>query len=322
MRRARWQAPARSVLLALRKAAISLASVLAALLLACFLLLHLVPGDPAQRVAGLDATPEDVANVRHALRLDRSLVVQFVDYAASVAHLEFGKSFVTNEPVARVIADRLPKTLELALAAILLVMGISLPFGMLAAAFTRENRNRGFELAFTAVTSTMSALPNFLSATFLAFFFAVWLRWLPVAGASQWSAVILPATAVGLRPLAELTRIVRVETLNVLAQDYLRTARGKRLPGRLIYLRHVLPNVLTSTLTIGGLVFAGLVGGTVVVENVFAWPGLGTALVQAILARDYPVVQGITLLLGFAVVLVNTAVDTTLNLVDPRVLRR
>jgi peptide/nickel transport system permease protein len=192
---------------------------------------------------------------------------------------------------------------------------------MLAAALTRENRNRGFELAFTAVTSTMSALPNFLSATFLAFLFAVWLRWLPVAGASQWSAVILPAIAVGLRPLAELSRIVRVETLNVLTQDYVRTARGKRLPARLIYLRHVLPNVLTSALTIGGLVFAGLVGGTVVVENVFAWPGLGTALVQAILARDYPVVQGITLLLGMAVVLVNTAVDTTLKLVDPRVLR-
>jgi peptide/nickel transport system permease protein len=113
-----------------------------------------------------------------------------------------------------------------------------------------------------------------------------------------------------------------VETLNVLAQDYLRTARAKRLPAWLIYLRHVLPNVLTSALTIGGLIFSGLVGGTVVVENVFAWPGLGTALVQAILARDYPVVQGITLLLGLAVVVANTAVDAVLALIDPRILKR
>jgi peptide/nickel transport system permease protein len=322
MRLSRWQRPARSLWLAARKALVGLASVLAALVFACFLILHLVPGDPAVRVAGLDATPEDVANVRHALGLDRPLWVQFADYAASVARLEFGQSFVTREPVARVIADRLPKTFELAAAATLLVMGLSLPLGMLAAHLTREDRNRPLELGFTAATSAMSALPNFLSATFLAFLFAVWLRWLPVAGASQWSSVVLPAAAVGLRPLAELMRIVRVETLNVLAQDYLRTARAKRLPRALIYLRHVLPNVLTSALTIGGLIFAGLVGGTVVVENVFAWPGLGTALVQAILARDYPVVQGVTLLLGVAVVVVNTAVDTALALIDPRVLRR
>jgi peptide/nickel transport system permease protein len=313
---------ARPILLALRKAMLGLVCVLAALLLACFLLLHLVPGDPAVRVAGVDATPEDVANVRHVLGLDRPLSIQFATYLASVARLEFGRSFVTNEPVNQVIADRLPKTLELALAATLLVISVSLPAGMLAAALTREDRNRVFELGFTAVTSTMSALPNFLTATFLGFLFAVWLGWLPVAGAGQWSSVILPALAVGLRPLGELARIVRVETLNVLAQDYLRTARAKRLPAWLIYLRHVLPNVLTSALTIGGLIFSGLVGGTVVVENVFAWPGLGTALVQAILARDYPVVQGITLLLGLAVVVANTAVDAVLALIDPRILKR
>ncbi len=315
----RW---GRAAALALRRAVTSLASVLAALMLACFLLVHLVPGDPALRVAGLDATPEDVANVRHTLGLDLPLAEQFANYVSGIAHLDFGKSFVTSEPVVQVIADRLPKTLELAFAAMLLVMGTSLPLGMFAAALTRNDRNRVFEVAFTATTSAMSALPNFLSATFLAFLFAVWLRWLPAAGATQWSSVILPAVAVGLRPLAELARIVRVEMLNALAQDYVRTARSKRLPHWLIYLRHVLPNVLTGALTIGGLLFAGLIAGTVVVENVFAWPGLGTALVQGILTRDYPVVQGITLLLGFAVVTVNTWVDAALTLLDPRAVKR
>ncbi|MFI4981763.1 MAG: ABC transporter permease, partial [Nevskiales bacterium] len=229
----RW---GRAAALALRRAASSLASVLTALMLACFLLVHLVPGDPAVRVAGLDATPEDVANVRHTLGLDLPLAQQFVNYVTGIARLDFGKSFVTREAVVQVIADRLPKTLELAIAAMLLVMGASLPLGMVAAALTRDDRNRFFDVAFTAATSTMSALPNFLSATFLAFFFAVWLRWLPAAGATEWSSVILPAVAVGLRPLAELARIVRVEMLNALAQDYVRTARGKRLPQWLIYL--------------------------------------------------------------------------------------
>ncbi len=316
---ARW---GRAAALALRRAGTSLASVLIALMLACFLLVHLVPGDPAVRVAGLDATAEDVANVRHTLGLDQPLPRQFANYVGGVLRFDFGKSFVTREPVAQVIADRLPRTLEPAVAAMLLVMGASLPLGMLAATLTQNNRNRAFDVAFTATTSTMSALPNFLSATFLAFFFAVWLRWLPAAGATHWSSVILPAVAVGLRPLAELARIVRVEMLNALAQDYVRTARGKRLPRWMIYLRHVLLNVLTGALTLGGLLFAGLVAGTVVVENVFAWPGLGTALVQAILARDYPVVQGITLLLGFAVVSVNTAVDATLTMIDPRAVKR
>jgi peptide/nickel transport system permease protein len=317
-----WHPAAWVSVRALRHGLVSLATVLLALMLACFLLLHLVPGDPAVRVAGLDATPQDIANVRHALGLDHPLVIQFAQYVAGVARLDFGRSFVTGEPVAQVIADRLPKTFELAFGAMLAVIVLSVPLGMTAAGLTQQDRNRGLELVFTATTASMSALPNFLSATFLAFVFAVWLRWLPAGGAGRWDSVILPIAAVGLRPLADLTRIVRVETLGALVQDYARTARGKRLPTMLLYLRHILPNVLTGALTIGGLLFAGLIGGTVVVENVFAWPGLGTALVQAILARDYPVVQGVTLLLGAAVVIVNPSVDTALRLIDPRSLPR
>ncbi|MGQ0548529.1 MAG: ABC transporter permease [Armatimonadota bacterium] len=303
--------------LALRRAA-GLGIVLGALLIASFLIVRLIPGDPARAIAGFDASQEEVERVRTALGLDRPVLIQFVAYTRNALRLDFGESFVTSEPVTKVIADRLPKTGQLALVSLLLVLALSVPLGMIAGALTREGRNRGAEVAFTAVTSVGGALPEFLASTFLAFIFAVWLRWLPVAGADVSTAFILPALAISIRPIAILSRIVRVETLNVLAQDYIRTARSKRLPARLLYLRHTLPNVLTAALTIGGLLFAGLLGGAVIVENVFAWPGLGTAVVSAVLARDYPVIQGVILMLGIAVVLVNTLVDILLGMVDPR----
>lgn len=309
------------VRLALRRTA-SLGIVLAALLVASFLMVRLIPGDPARTIAGFDASREEVERVRQALGLDRPLLTQFVAYTRNALRLNFGESFVTSEPVTKIIADRLPETGQLALVALLLVLFLSVPLGMIAGALTREGRNRGAEVAFTAVTSIGGALPEFLASTFLAFFFAVWLRWLPVAGADSSAAIILPALAISIRPIAILSRIVRVEALNVLAQDYIRTARSKRLPATLLYLRHTLPNVLTAALTIGGLLFTGLLGGAVIVENVFAWPGLGTAVVSAVLARDYPVIQGVILMLGIAVVLVNTFVDILLGIVDPRSLIR
>lgn len=309
------------VRLALRRTA-SLGIVLAALLVASFLIVRLIPGDPARTIAGFDASREEVDSVRQALGLDRPLLTQFVVYARNALRLNFGESFVTSEPVTKIIADRLPETGQLALVALVLVLLLSVPLGMIAGALTREGRNRGAEVAFTTVTSIGGALPEFLASTFLAFIFAVWLRWLPVAGADTSAAIILPALAISIRPIAILSRIVRVETLNVLAQDYIRTARSKRLPARLLYLRHTLPNVLTAALTIGGLLFTGLLGGAVIVENVFAWPGLGTAVVSAVLARDYPVIQGVILMLGIAVVLVNTLVDILLGIVDPRSLIR
>jgi peptide/nickel transport system permease protein len=296
----------------------SLGIVLASLLVASFSIVRLIPGDPARTIAGIDATQDEVERVRRALGLDQPALVQFVRYTQHAGRLDFGRSFVTDEPVTKVIADRLPKTAQLALVALLLVMILSVPLGMIIGAVTREGRHRRVEVAFAAATSVGGALPEFLASTFLAFVFAVWLRWLPVAGADEGAAIILPALAISLRPVSVLSRIVRVETLNVLAQDYMRTARSKRLPPHLLYLRHALPNVLTAALTIGGLLFTGLLGGAVIVENVFAWPGLGTAVVQAVLNRDYPVIQGVILMLGIAVVLVNTAVDILLGMVDPR----
>jgi peptide/nickel transport system permease protein len=297
---------------------LSLVVILLALALATFAMVRLIPGDPALNILGLGATPQQIANVHHQLGIDQPLPVQLFTYFGNLLHGDLGTSFVTKQPVTDVIRTRIGNSLELAGASLLLVMLVSIPGGMLAGALTREGRHPRGEIGFTAVTSVMGALPEYLMATFLAFLFAVWLRLLPVAGAEGPQSLVLPVLAVSLRPIAVLLRIVRVETLNVLAQDYIRTARSKRLPARLIYLRHTLPNVVTAALTVGGILFAALIGSAVVVETVFARPGLGTSLVNGVLARDYPVIQGDVLVLGVVVVVVNAIVDILLAVVDPR----
>lgn len=304
----------------LLKRLVSLFVVLAMLLVLTFLLIYLVPGDPAIRKAGIDASAEQIEFERKALGLDQPVYVQFIRYIEGVARLDFGTSFITKQSVTEILQQRFPRTFQLAGTGLLIVMMVSVPLGILIGALTREGRNRRLEVVFMSVTSTSSAMPEFLTATFLAFIFAVTLNWLPVGTTQKSTAIILPAISVSLRPVASLARVVRLETLNVLAQDYIRTARSKRLPTYLIFMRHLLPNVLTAALTIGGLVFAGLLGGTVIVENVFAWPGLGQRVVDAVFNLDYPVIQGIVLYFGMIVVLINTAVDILLALVDPRTL--
>jgi peptide/nickel transport system permease protein len=302
---------------------VGLILVLAGLLVVTFSMVRLIPGDPALAVVGEAATEDRIQEVRAALGVDKPFLQQFTTYTSSLARGDMGKSFqLTKQPVSELIASRLGASLQLASSALALVLFLSLPLGILMGALTRDGRNKRLDIAFTAATSLFGALPEFLSATFLAFVFAVWLRLLPVAGDQGWQSLVLPIIAVSLRPILVLARIVRVETLNVLATDYIRTARSKRLSNRLIYARHVLPNVATAALTIGGLLFSGIVGGAVIVENIFNRPGLGTTLVTAVTARDYPVVQGIVLVVGFTVVVANAIVDISLTVVNPRSLSR
>jgi peptide/nickel transport system permease protein len=301
---------------------LGLTAVLAAVTVCVFLMLQLVPGDPVISALGIDASPAEMAQVRSDLGLDEPLAQQFADWVSGIFQGDLGEGFSTHQPVTQLIGDRIATSLKLAGGGILIVMLFSVPLGLVAAALTRDDEHPKLEMLFTATTSAVGALPEFLTGTVLAYIFAVELGWLPVAGASGWESFILPALAVAIAPLATLARIVRMETLDVLAQDYIRTARSKRLPPRRLLFRHVLPNVLTAALTIGGLIFASIIGSAVVVENVFALPGLGTALVDAVLANDYPIVQGITLVLAVAVVLVNAAVDVILALIDPRTLSR
>jgi peptide/nickel transport system permease protein len=301
---------------------LSLVGVFVFLVVGVFFMVQAVPGDPIRNFTGPDAPPQIIERIRHDNGLDKPLGQQFVDYVTHIFEGDFGKSYSTLEPVSDIIVQNLTPSLQLAACALFIVLVVSVPLGLLAGAVTREGRHRKVELGFMSVTSVLGAIPELLIATVLVFIVAVQLQWLPVAGAGSFEQLVLPAVSIALPATMTLSRIVRVETLNVLAQDYIRTARSKWLRPPRLFFRHVLPNVLTATLTIAGLLFAGLIAGAVIAENIFARPGLGTRLVAAILAKEYPVVQGIILVLGMAVVIVNALVDVILGVVDPRSLAR
>ncbi|MBC9716586.1 ABC transporter permease [Streptomyces sp. TRM66268-LWL] len=288
------------------------------LLSAAFLMIHLIPGDPVRAALGMTASPQLVAARRAELGLDDPLLEQYLRFLGGVFTGDFGSSTVSGLPVAQTIGERLPATLELAGFAFLVAFAVAVPLGTVMAALTRGGRRRGAELAFTSTSVVLAVVPEFLLAVVLAYVFGVRLGWLPVAGRGEPSSYVLPVLALAIGPASVLARIGRVEMLAVLADDHIRTARAKRLRPRLVYLRHALPNALTSTLTLGGLLLSSLVAGTVLVENVFAWPGLGSTVVQSILQKDYPVVQGIVLVYGAGVLLVNLLVDVVLALLDPR----
>lgn len=288
------------------------------LITASFAMIHLIPGDPVRATLGLTAPAALVAKRREMLGLNDPLVVQYLNYFKNLAVGDLGISTRSGLPVAGIIADRLPPTLLLAVLAFAVIVVLSLPLGIVTAIFTQRGRRRGGELTFTSVTGVVAAIPEFLFAVGLVFVFAVTVQVFPAAGRSGPVSYVLPVTALAAGPTAALARIVRVEALRVLDQDYVRTARAKRLRPRLVYLRHALPNMVTASLTIGGLLLSGLIGGTVLVENIFAWPGLGTAIVSSITNKDYSLVQGVVLVYGLLVLLVNLGVDVLLAILDPR----
>jgi peptide/nickel transport system permease protein len=292
------------------------------LILAVFMSVRLIPGDPADVALGFEASPQEKQQLRHELLLDRPLYEQFGVYLERVAQLDFGTSYRTRQPVSQVIKERIGNSAELAGVALIVVLVLGVPLGLLMGAMTREGRHRRLDVGYQGVTQFLGTLPEFLKATVLAYFFAVLFRWLPVAGDSGWETLVLPVAAIALGATARLSRFVRVETLNVLSQDYIRTARSGGLSNRIIFFRHTLPNVMTAALTISGLIFSGLIGGAVIVENVFARPGLGTAVTEAMQARDYPQIMALTLTLGAIVLVVNTIVDVLLAIVDKRSLAR
>jgi peptide/nickel transport system permease protein len=288
------------------------------LVTAAFLMIHLIPGDPVRAALGLQA-PQSLVNARRAaLGLNDPLWLQYVHWVRNLFEGQLGTSITTGLPVSQLIGQRLPATLELALYSFVVSIAIAVPLGTAMAVLTRAGRRRRAELAFTSTSVVLASIPGFLLAVGLVYIFSVHLGWTPVAGKSGFVSYILPVLSLSLGSALILARVLRVEMLTVLQADYIRTARAKRLPDWLVYLRHALPNALTATITLSGLLLSGLVAGTVLVENVFAWPGLGSTIVQSILAKDYPVVQGIVLVYGIGVLLVNLAVDILLALIDPR----
>ena len=288
------------------------------LVTASFLMIHLVPGDPVRAALGLTAPAELVAAKREALGLNDPLLAQYLHYLGDLLHGDLGESIVSQLPVSETISQRLPATASLALLAFVVAVAVAIPLGVAVAVATRRGRRRRTELAFASTSVVLGAVPDFLLGVALVCIFAVNLGWFPVAGREGPSSYVLPVLALAIGPAAVLSRIVRVEMLAVLDTDYVRTARAKRLPATRIHLRHALPNAVTATLTLGGMLLATMVAGTVLVENVFAWPGLGSTIVASIVARDYPVVQGTVLVYGVIVLVVNTLVDVALALLDPR----
>lgn len=281
-------------------------------------IIHAVPGNPVRAALGLTAPESLVRREQRALGLDKPLLTQYWQFVHGVVTGHLGTSLTYRLPVSQVIGARLPATAEIAGLAFVVVVVFSVPLGMLAGAVTREDRHPRTEMAFSGVTGVVASIPQFLLAVGLVAAFAVSFHLLPVAGRSGPSSYVLPVVSLAAGPAMLLARVVRVETIRVLQEDYIRTARAKRLPARLLYARHALPNLLTSALTVAGLVLAGLIAGTVLVENVFAWPGMGTALVQSIVQKDYPLVQGFALVYGAAVLVINLVVDVLIAVIDPR----
>ncbi|MGW4566755.1 ABC transporter permease [Streptomyces sp. NPDC004561] len=298
--------------------ALRLAVSLFVVVTASFAMIRLVPGDPVRAALGVDAPPDLVAAKRRELGLDQDLLSQYRQYLHQLAHGDLGVSLVTGEPVADLVGARLPATLLLAVLAFACVVVVALPGGLLAAVWTRGGRRPRGELAFTAATSVVAGMPDFVLAAGLVAGLAVALRIFPVAGDLGPRSYVLPVLALALAPTAVLLRIVRVETLRVLAADHVRAARAKRLPVVPLHVRHVAPNTLTASLTVAGNLLPALIAGTVLVEKVFAWPGIGSAMAQSVAAQDYAVVEAAVLVLGSAVLVVNFLVDLALALLDPR----
>ncbi|GAA3807077.1 ABC transporter permease [Cellulomonas soli] len=283
-----------------------------------FLVLRVAGGDPVRNALGPTASPDLVADRRAQLGLDDPLPAQYLDYVAGLLRGDLGVSLITGRSVTDLVATRLPATLELAALAFALVLLLAIPIGLLVAVRTYGGRRRGTELVFTGVTGFLASVPDYLLGVLLVVVVSVNLRLLPVAGNGTAAAYVLPVIALALSSTCALARIARVEALDVLGEDYVRTARSKRLGAPRIYLRHVLPNMLTAVLTLGGSLLATLVTGSVLVERVFNWPGMGNAFVTAITTRDYGIVQGLALVYAAIVLVVNLLVDVVIALIDRR----
>jgi ABC-type dipeptide/oligopeptide/nickel transport system permease component len=280
-----------------------------------FLLAHIVPGDPVAQMLGEGARADDLQQLRHALGLDVPIPVQYERYLKGVLQGNLGESFRFQQPVTKVILEHYPATLELAAVALGVCTLIGIPAGVLAA----HKRGERTDQAVGILTLFGLALPNFALGPVLMLVFSVILGWLPVTGRGGVSHLILPAFTLGAALAAILTRMVRTSVIEELSADYVRTARAKGVSESGVLFRHALRNALIPILTILGLQFGTLLAGTIVTETIFSWPGIGHLTVQAINARDYPLLQGCILLIAVSYVIVNLLTDMVYALVDPRV---
>ena len=280
-----------------------------------FSLIHLVPGDPAQAMMGDGASPQDVAELRKTLGLDQPLLTQYVTFLRNALHGDLGKSFRTGQPVTTMVAERMPATAELAVAAMLVAIVIAIPLGVVAAVW------RGTAADYGAMTFALAgvSIPNFWLGPMLAIVFAVELGWLPVSGRGTVAHLVLPAISLGLALAAILARMTRASLLEELNELYVRAARARGVSRPAAITTHALRNSMIPLVTIVALQFGAVLTGAVITETIFAWPGIGRLLIQSIGFRDYPTVQGCILLIAVTYVTVNLVTDLMYGVLDPRI---
>jgi peptide/nickel transport system permease protein len=280
-----------------------------------FALIHLVPGDPAQAMLGEGASQEEIVKLQHVLGLDRPLLSQYRSFLVGIAHGDLGTSFRYNAPVTAQIREKFPNTAALALAAMLVAVVFAIPLGILAAVY------RGTMIDHAAMTLALLGIcmPNFWLGPLLAILFAVRLGWLPVSGIGGLSHLVLPAVTLGAALAAILARMTRASVLEELRELYVLSARARGLSGTRAVVHHAFRNSLIPIVTIIGLQFGAVLTGTIITETIFAWPGIGRLLIQAINFRDYPLVQGCILFISITYVAMNLLTDLTYGFLDPRI---
>ncbi|PYM97081.1 MAG: peptide ABC transporter [Candidatus Rokuibacteriota bacterium] len=290
--------------------------------LVVFSFVHVLPGDPAVLFLGEEATPETLAKFRTRLGFDRPLVTQYVEWLGRALRGDLGRSLRTNQPVTEAILQRLPVTLELLGAALAVSLAIAIPAGIVSAV----KRNSGVDLASTVFALIGFSLPNFWLGLILIYVFALLLRWLPPSGfaplpalADNARSLILPALTLGTALAALITRQLRSGMLEVLRQDYVRTAQAKGLGQGVVVAKHALKNALIAVVTVIGLQIGGLLGNTIITESLFALPGVGRLMIDAVFSRDFFIVQGVVLFLAVGYVLSNLIVDVLYSYLDPRI---
>ncbi len=291
--------------------------------LGVFFIVHLTPGDPALLMLGEEATPQNLAALRKDLGLDQPLHIQYWNWLSKVLQGDLGKSIRTRQSVSKAIEQRLPATLELTTLAMLVSLCIAIPTGIIAA----TRRNSASDLISTTGALLGVSMPNFFLAILLIFLFSLHLRWLPAIGytaidkdvIANLRGMVLPSLTLGLAAAAVVSRLTRSSLLEVLNQDYVRTARAKGLAERFVVFRHALKNALIPVITIIGLQVGALLGGAVITETIFVIPGIGSLVVTSIFERDYPLLQGAVLFLAFIHLIVNLVVDILYGFLDPRI---
>lgn len=284
-------------------------------LVAVFMFVHLLPGDPAALVAGPDADGATIELIRHQMGLDRSLPEQFMHYVVNLLQGDFGTSLRINQPVSRLIAERFFPTMMLTVTSMVWAIVFGLVVGIISAVW----RNKWPDHLGMSVAVSGISFPSFALGMVLIQLFSVYLGWLPSIGASSWQHYILPSITLGAGVAAIMARFTRASFVEVIKEDFVRTARAKGLSEERVINKHVLRNALIPVVTMMGLQFGTLLGGSIVVEAVFSWPGMGSLLIDSVNMRDYPVIQGLILLFSLEFLLINLAVDLLYGAINPAI---